>query len=311
MGLLGKDLCDTNDITEEALAELVSCAFSVAEKGPPRNRLKGRRVGLLFLEASTRTRVSFQLAAQALGAEVVSLDPETASVQKGETVVDTVKTLEAEGLDYLVVRAREAFLPHLISRETWLRVINAGDGQHAHPTQALADVLALLSVTEGARWKNRKEVGRWLTGYRVLFTGDVQHSRVFRSVADVFARCGAQIGTATYPTLGLKVAESFPGVARFETLAEGLRWANVVYPLRVQRERLASLPFSSPEEYHQAYGISRLTKGQWLMHCGPMNRGVEVAGRLAYSEQSLILAQVKWGYCGRVALLATMEADRF
>jgi aspartate carbamoyltransferase catalytic subunit len=309
MGLLGKDLCDTSDLTDAAVLRILNGASGSANR-PRKKVLDDRRVGLLFLEASTRTRVSFQEAAQALGADVVVLDPETTSLQKGETVLDTVRTLEAEGLNYLVIRTGTPFLPHLIASETGVRIINAGDGQHAHPTQALADILALLTVqAKRGRRMPKGNLRASLRGIRVLFTGDVRHSRVFRSTTDLLIRCGAVVGTATYPTLGLVSRESFPEVTRFHHLSDGLRWASVVYPLRVQRERMKTPPFASAREYSQAFGTHRLRKEQWLMHCGPFNRGVEVAASLVYSDRSLIMEQVRCGYRIRVALLTLMEVE--
>ncbi|MHA2620465.1 MAG: aspartate/ornithine carbamoyltransferase family protein [bacterium JZ-2024 1] len=309
MGLLKKDLCDTTDLSDSALQMILARAQEV-ERQPLSRVLTGRKIALMFLEPSTRTRISFQMAAEALGAQVVIVDPQTSSVQKGETLLDTVKTLEAEGVHYLVVRCSTAFLPHLLARETRMHVINGGDGQHAHPTQALADVLALARrVAPTQDIGPPSVISRILHDIRILFTGDVRHSRVFRSSADLFRRCGAQIGIATYPTLSCEFCFSFEGTQKFHTLESGLSWADVVYPLRVQKERLADLPFASTEEYYCAFGVKSLRKHQWLMHCGPFNRGVEVSSALVYSEQSLIGDQVRCGYLTRVALLAEMEAE--
>lgn len=311
MGLLKKDLCDTGDLSNEGLAEVLTRGLRFRETVSA-NPLLGKYVGLLFLEASTRTRVSFQMASEALGARVIIVDPETASLQKGETILDTVKTLEAEGLDYLVMRTSAPFLPHLIARQTSLRIINAGDGQHSHPTQALADVLALSSAKDPTKNEVRpEELPSLLSGFRITFTGDVRHSRVFRSTADLLSRCGAIVGVCTYGTLGLRYADSFPGIHSWDTPPQRLEnYIDVVYPLRVQMERLKSLPFGSLEEYRATCGTTHLAEGQWLMHCGPFNRNVEVSGELVYSEKSLILEQVKWGYRARVGLMAAMEADK-
>ncbi len=297
--------------------------------------LKGRTVVTLFYEPSTRTEISFELAGKRLGAEVVRCDVERSSVKKGESLVDSVQTLEALGADAIVLRHPSSGAPYLASR--WIRcaVINAGDGMHEHPTQGLLDLLTV-----------RQRKGR-IAGLRVAIVGDILHSRVVRSAMWGFTRLGATVTLvgppallprfSLYPSpLGGKGAQKipsplggegtacpepersewfrgdgdgqFPRVTMTSSLEDGLQDADVVIALRLQLERQQHCPMSSPGEYARAYAVTPATLAAarpdaLVMHPGPMNLGVEISAAAAYGPQSVISAQVANGVAVRMAVL--------
>lgn len=261
-----------------------------------RSMLEREVVGLAFYEASTRTRVSFELAAKALGATVVDLLIAASSVVKGESLVDTMRTLERTGVTTVVLRHGEAGAPYLAARTTGLRVVNAGDGTHAHPTQALSDALTL-----------REALGS-LEGRTVAIVGDVAHSRVARSNLHSLVALGARVRLGG-PREWVAGFESWPGVAVAGSLEEALDGAEAVMALRVQVERLSEA-ISHPE-YTRAWRLDEermrlAAPGAWVLHPGPTNEGVEITAGLASGARSLIGRQVENGVPVRMAVLATI-----
>ncbi|HEY6399027.1 MAG TPA: aspartate carbamoyltransferase catalytic subunit [Solirubrobacteraceae bacterium] len=253
--------------------------------------LRGRTVVNLFYEASTRTSSSFELAAKRLSADVVSIRSAGSSVEKGESLKDTVQTLSAYDPAAIVIRSPHVGAAQLIAGWTTAAVINAGDGKHEHPTQALLDVFTL-----------RRQLGS-LENTRIWIVGDVLHSRVARSNILAFRRMGAQVTVCAPPTLTPRGVESL-GCEATPTL-DGLAEADVIYVLRMQQERMREAFVPSLREYAERYQINsaRLHPGQLVMHPGPVNRGVELSGEVIDSQQALIGAQVKAGVAVRMALL--------
>jgi aspartate carbamoyltransferase catalytic subunit len=253
--------------------------------------LRGRTVLNLFYEASTRTRSSFELAAKRLSADVVNFSASGSSVEKGESLKDTVLTFSAHKPDAIVIRTPWSGAAELVSRWTPAAIVNAGDGKHQHPTQALLDVHTL-----------RSRLGS-LDGLRIWIVGDVLHSRVARSNITAFRRMGAEVTVAGPPTLIPRDIETL-GCKVSYTL-DGLGEADVVYALRMQLERMHGVWVPSLREYARRYQIdgSRLRPGQLLMHPGPVNRGVELSAEVVDSPQALITAQVAAGVVVRMAVL--------
>ncbi|MBA2389317.1 MAG: aspartate carbamoyltransferase catalytic subunit [Geodermatophilaceae bacterium] len=257
--------------------------------------LRGRTVVNLFYEDSTRTRISFELAAKRLSADVINFSAKGSSVSKGESLKDTALTLEAMGADAVVVRHSMSGAPHRLA--LWVRgcVVNAGDGTHEHPTQALLDAYTM-----------RSRLGR-LEGLRVTIVGDVLHSRVARSNVLLLATLGAEVTLVAPPTLLPVGIETWPVEVAFD-LDGALPKADVVMMLRVQRERMAESYFPSPREYSRRYGLdatrmAMLPDDAIVMHPGPMNRGMEIAAEVADSVRSTIVEQVRNGLSVRMAVL--------
>jgi aspartate carbamoyltransferase catalytic subunit len=260
--------------------------------------LRGRRVLNLFYEASTRTRSSFELAAKTLSAEVINFVSSGSSVEKGESLKDTVQTLSAYRPDLIVVRTPHVGAAELVARWSPAAVVNAGDGKHEHPTQALLDVYTL-----------RERLGA-LDGARIWIVGDVLHSRVARSDILAFAKLGARVTVCGPPTLIPRGMEALGCEVRY-TL-DGLAEADVVYALRMQRERMTESFVPSLREYAARYQIDgrRLGARQILMHPGPVNRGVELAAEVIDSPQAVIGQQVAAGVVVRMAVLYELLAGR-
>ena len=258
--------------------------------------LRGKMVVNIFFEPSTRTRVSFELAEKLLGADAVNWSASGSSTKKGETLRDTAWTLEAMGADAVVIRHGMAGAPwYLKSKLKRASVFNAGDGAHAHPTQALLDVYTL-----------RKRLGS-LDGRRVTIIGDVLHSRVVRSNAQAFTTLGASVVLSGPRTLMPREVEALPATYEPDP-GRAVEGADAVYLLRIQKERADQGLFPSEDEYHRRYGadqklLARAKEGAFVMHPGPMNRGVEIASVLADGPESLILDQVRSGVAVRMALL--------
>lgn len=258
--------------------------------------LRGRSVVNLFFEASTRTRVSFEIAAKRLGADIVSISAQGSSVSKGESLVDTLNTLVAMRPDAIVMRHSASGAPHFLSRHLPTPIVNAGDGAHEHPTQALLDARTIMDHC------NR------LDGLRVAIIGDIAHSRVARSNIHLLSKFGADIvlcGPA--PLLPRELARIAPGVSLEHCIETAIRDADVIMMLRVQLERLHE-PAMPAGEYFRFYGLSlehvSLAKpGAIVMHPGPMNRGREIASEVADSKSSVILNQVENGIAVRMAVL--------
>lgn len=295
-----KDLLDIQSLTDEEITFVLENAVPFKDlfrrsvkKVPP---LKGRTMLTLFYEPSTRTRSSFEVAASRLSADVTHFDVESSSVVKGESVLDTVETLEAMKVDYIVVRHKQAGIPNLIAKNTAASVINAGDGWHAHPTQALLDAFTL------------REIFKDLRGARTLIVGDIQHSRVARSTSLLLRRLGMHVA---YLAPGSLMPREVPReVAQFGNWTDALEWKpDVVYLLRVQTERLDEPFFPSAAEYHKNYGLTDARvqilreRGIYVMHPGPVNRGVEITDKGMDYERSLINAQVENGIAVRMSVL--------
>jgi aspartate carbamoyltransferase catalytic subunit len=258
--------------------------------------LRGRMVLNLFYEASTRTRSSFELAAKRLSADVVNFAASGSSVEKGESLKDTVLTLSAHKPDAIVLRTPWAGATELVSRWSSAAIVNAGDGKHEHPTQALLDVYTL-----------QRRLGS-IEGSSIWIVGDVAHSRVARSNVLAFQRMGAKVTLAGPPTLIPRGIEQLGCEVRYEL--DELHTADVVYALRMQNERMHEAWVPSLREYAAWYQINgrRLSPSQVLMHPGPVNRGVELSGEVVDSPQAVITAQVEAGVVVRMAVLYELLA---
>jgi aspartate carbamoyltransferase catalytic subunit len=289
-------LLSIEDLDREAIERIVAQAARFAEVSDREIKkvpaLRGRMVLNLFYEASTRTRSSFELAAKRLSADVVNFAVSGSSVEKGESLKDTVLTLSAHKPDAIVLRTPWAGAAELVSRWCGAAIVNAGDGKHEHPTQALLDVYTL-----------RERLGG-IDGASIWIVGDVAHSRVARSNIIAFQRMGARVTVAGPPTLIPREIEALGCEVRY-TLEE-LPTADVVYALRMQRERMSETSWvPSLREYASWYQINgrRLSPRQVLMHPGPVNRGVELSGEVVDSPQAVIAEQVQAGVVVRMAVL--------
>jgi aspartate carbamoyltransferase catalytic subunit len=295
-----RHLLSIDDLDRGGIERILDRAVSFAEvtgreiKKVP--ALRGRTVVNLFYESSTRTSSSFELAAKRLSADVVSVRSAGSSVDKGESLRDTVQTLSAYDPAAIVIRSPHAGAAQLVAGWTDAAVVNAGDGKHEHPTQALLDVFTL-----------RQRLGT-LEGLSIWIVGDVMHSRVARSDMLAFQRMGARVTLSGPPTLIPRGIESL-GVT-VEPSLENLREADVVYVLRMQHERMQEAYVPSLREYAARYqiGLPRLRSGQLVMHPGPVNRGVEMSADAIDSDVSLIEAQVKAGVAVRMAVLYELLA---
>jgi len=286
----------------DTAAELASVADRPIKKLPT---LRGRTVVNLFYEDSTRTRTSFEAAAKRLSADVINFSAKGSSVAKGESLKDTALTLEAMGSDAIVVRHPASGAPRRLADWTSGRVINAGDGTHEHPTQALLDAFTIRQRLVGPDQR-----GKGLDGVRVTIVGDVLHSRVARSNVLLLDTLGAEVTVVAPPTLMPWAIESWPCKASYDLDAE-LRKSDVVMMLRVQQERMSAAFFPTVREYRRRYGLDTgrmalLPEHAIVMHPGPMNRGVEIAAEVADSPRSTIVAQVANGVTVRMAVLYLM-----
>ena len=280
--------------------------------------LRGLTVVNLFNEDSTRTRTSFEAAAKRLSADVINFSAKGSSVAKGESLKDTALTLEAMGADAVVIRHQASGAPRRLTSWVSGRVINAGDGTHEHPTQALLDAFTMRQRLSGpgagtsgvgpASGADRR--GQGLDGIRVTIVGDVLHSRVARSNVLLLSTLGAQVTLVAPPTLMPHAVETWPCRASYDLDAE-LRKSDVVMMLRVQQERMTAAYFPTVREYRRRYGLDAgrmalLPEHAIVMHPGPMNRGVEIAAEVADSSRSTIVAQVANGVTVRMAVLYLM-----
>jgi aspartate carbamoyltransferase catalytic subunit len=279
--------------------ELASLADRPIKKLPT---LRGRTVVNLFYEDSTRTRISFEAAAKRLSADVINFSAKGSSVAKGESLKDTALTLEAMGADAVVIRPGASGAAHRLAG--WVRgsVLNAGDGTHEHPTQALLDAFTIRRRLRGAEAR-----GTGLDGLRVTIVGDVLHSRVARSNVLLLSTLGAEVTLAAPPTLLPLAVGSWPCAVSYDLDSE-LPKSDVVMMLRVQQERMTAAYFPSVREYSRRYGLdtarmARLPGHAIVMHPGPMNRGVEIAAEVADSVRSTIVEQVANGVTTRMAVL--------
>jgi aspartate carbamoyltransferase catalytic subunit len=263
--------------------------------------LRGKSVINLFFEASTRTRTSFELAGKRLSADVVNISASTSSVTKGETLLDTAKTLEAMQPDVLVIRHSASGAPHYVSERVRCAVVNAGDGTHEHPTQALLDALTI------------RRAKKTLEKLVVTICGDVAHSRVARSNALLLRLFGTEVRVVGPRTLMPAEVESL-GVRAFDRLEPALEGADVVMVLRIQQERLGGAMLPTLREYSKTFGISPRTLAYAkpdaiVMHPGPMNRGVEIDPAIADHARSVILDQVEAGVAVRMAVLYLLAGE--
>jgi aspartate carbamoyltransferase catalytic subunit len=281
----------TRDDVERVLDTASSLAASIDREVKKLPTLRGRTVVNLFYESSTRTLASFELAAKRLSADTMSIRSAGSSVDKGESLKDTALTLAAYDPDVIVMRHPSIGAPQLVARLTDAHVVNAGDGKHQHPTQALLDLYAI-----------REALGR-LDGVRVAIVGDVLHSRVARSLVQALTLVGGETVLVGPPTLVPRGIEGRGCEISHRISAIGD--ADVVYVLRMQRERMGEAFVPSLREYTALYGITpaRVRAGQVVMHPGPMNRGIEIDPRVADSEQALVTDQVRAGLVVRMAVL--------
>jgi aspartate carbamoyltransferase catalytic subunit len=302
----GSGLLGIEDLSREEIQAILDRARDFQPRGDESFRkfdlLKGKMVVNLFFEASTRTRTSFEIAARRLGADAVSITAQASSVSKGESLVDTLNTLAAMRPDAIIMRHAASGAPHFLQRHMETPIINAGDGTHEHPTQALLDARTILdritTLDSGARLEDLK----------VAIIGDIAHSRVARSNVHLLSRFGSRIvlcGPASL--LPFELARIAPGVTLTNDMNEAIREADVIMMLRVQLERQHEASFPA-NEYFQFYGLRlehlRLAKPEVIgMHPGPINRGREISSEVADSQRSAILNQVENGIAVRMAVL--------
>jgi aspartate carbamoyltransferase catalytic subunit len=292
-----RSLLGTDQLSSAQINSYLKLARQMDPRKPPL-LLRGKRVVLLFYEASTRTRTSFEFAAKALGATTTLITSSSSSIEKGESLIDTGWTISALGADAIVMRHPNSGAPYLLARHSPVPVINAGDGLHQHPSQALLDALTI---------SNHKKN---LKGLRVVIVGDVFHSRVARSNAHLLSRMGAEVVFCGPPDLVPDISAAIaPGVAACHNLDTALRGADVVMSLRVQQERLAGKQISV-QDYVERYQIDsrrmKLAKADAiLLHPGPIIRGMELTSQVADGPQSRVLEQVANGVKMRMAILAT------
>jgi len=299
MPLDKKDILDIASLSKDDIHLILDTAESMREiserpiKKVP--TLRGKTVVLFFYEPSTRTKLSFDIAAKRLSADSLSLSANMSSLTKGETLLDTAKNIEAMKPDVVVLRHSYSGAPHFLAQRIKASVINAGDGTHAHPSQALLDLLTV-----------RRHKGQ-LEGLKVAIIGDIAHSRVARSNCEGFAKMGAQVVLAGPRTMMPHGIEAL-GASVMPTVEDAVRDADVVMMLRIQKERLKHFTMSTEREYARHFGLNRVRaalarKDAVIMHPGPINRGVELSPDVADGPQAVILDQVTNGVAVRMALL--------
>ena len=297
-----KHLLSVNDLTAEDVVRILDTAESFREVGTRVIKkvpaLRGRTIVNLFYENSTRTRISFELAAKRLSADVINFSTGGSSVAKGESLKDTALTLQAMGADAIVIRHSSSGSPHQLTKWVKGSVLNAGDGTHEHPTQALLDLYTI-----------RERLGR-IEGLRTAIIGDVLHSRVARSLSFGLVKMGADVTLVGPPTLVPPEAPAW-GVQVSHEIDSVLPKLDVCYMLRVQRERQRQQYFPSVREYARLFGLTRervgmLPEGALIMHPGPMNRGIEIESDVADLPRAVIEEQVTNGIAIRMALLYLM-----
>ncbi len=300
--VISKNLLGLENTRREEIALILKTAQQFKEvlsrPIPKVPTLRGKTIVNLFFESSTRTRISFELAEKRLSADTISFTTSGSSVSKGETLKDTVRNIEAMKIDMVVIRHQSAGTPHMLANMIEAGVINAGDGQHEHPTQALLDMMTL-----------KDKFGK-LDGLKVALVGDIQHSRVARSNIHGLKAMGARVAICGPSTLLPRDhREAFGNdVEVFTNVDEAIRWADVLNVLRLQLERQRNGLFPSLREYAAYFGINRARleaakKSVVIMHPGPINRGVELDNDIADSEYSMILDQVTNGVAVRMAVL--------
>lgn len=302
-----KHLLGIKDLSPEVIKEILNTASSFKDvlkrdiKKVP--TLRGKTVVNLFFEPSTRTRTSFELAEKRMSMDVLNFSVPTSSVVKGESLLDTIKTIEAYGIDFMVIRHSSSGVPHLVSSYTGASVINAGDGINEHPTQALLDAFTII-----------EKKGR-IEGLEIAIIGDILHSRVARSNIHCLSKLGARLRLIGPPTLipqGLSSGLGIPDLNIFYSMEDGLKDVDVIMMLRIQMERQVRGFFPSRDEYFRLWGLTqdRLSLARSdaiIMHPGPMNRGVEIASDVADGPRSVILDQVTNGIAIRMAVMYMLQ----
>lgn len=297
--MIGQDLLGMKDLPREEIERILDTADHMCEIGDREVKkvptLRGRTIVNLFFEPSTRTKASFEIAGKRLSADVINFSASSSSLTKSESLLDTARTLDAMDPDAVVVRHKVAGVPQRIADVLEAPVINAGDGAHEHPTQALLDCFTVRQVK-----------GR-IDGLTVTIIGDILHSRVARSNIYAFRRLGAEVRVAAPPPMIPPFIESL-GVKAYTSLPEALDGADVVMSLRIQNERLAGAFFPSVREYSATFGLDRsklrfAKDDAIVMHPGPVNRGVELSHDLTDHRPSVILDQVRNGVALRMAVL--------
>jgi aspartate carbamoyltransferase catalytic subunit len=301
-----KDLLGLEDLSADEIVSILDTARTFREvldrPIPKVPSLRGLTAANLFFEASTRTRLSFELAEKRLSADTVNFQTSGSSVSKGETLKDTARNIEAMGIHLVVIRHQASGAPHYLARNLNAGVINAGDGTHEHPTQGLLDIFTI-----------RERRGK-IAGLRVAIIGDIMHSRVARSNIWGLTKLGASVTVAGPPTMMPLEVERF-GVKVAKSVDEAIEGADVVNILRIQLERQRSTLYSSLREYARVYGVTsrRLLLAKpdvTVMHPGPMNRGVEIAQDVADGKHSVILEQVTNGVAVRMAVLYLLAGHK-
>ena len=300
MALKTKDLLGLREISREEIEEILNMAETMKKVvvGPTKktSHLQGKSIITLFYENSTRTRLSFELASKYMSAVAANISASSSSVKKGETLIDTGKTIDMMGTDVIIMRHPMSGAPHIMAKHVKASVINAGDGTNEHPTQGLLDMLTIREKKGG------------FEGLKVAVVGDVVHSRVARSNIYGLSKMGAKVVLAGPPTLLPAPGCELPGVEYCQHVEDAVRDADVVMALRIQLERQKKGLFPSVREYARFFGIDtnmlQLARPDALvMHPGPMNRGVEISSYVADSDQSAINEQVTNGVAVRMALL--------
>jgi len=301
-----KDLVGLDELSAEEIVHILDTAETFKEVSTRSIKkvpaLRGKVVALMFFEDSTRTRMSFELAASRLSADVLLFTSRGSSVTKGETTIDTVRNVEAMGVDIFVIRHGQSGAPHMLARKVAASIVNAGDGQHEHPTQALLDMFTI-----------RQRLGR-LAGLRIAVVGDIAHSRVARSNIIGLRKLGAEVVVVGPPTLVPSAIRAM-GCEISHSLDDILPRVDVINMLRVQFERFSSNLFPSVREYSRLYGmnadrLANCRKDVLIMHPGPINRGMELTSEVADGPNSCILQQVTNGLAVRMAVLYLVSRGR-
>ena len=303
-----KHLLSINDLSENEAIAILDTAVELARvSDAPMKKLptlRGRTIVNLFAEDSTRTRISFEAAAKRLSADVINFSAKGSSVSKGESLKDTAQTLQAMGADAVIIRHQASGAPHRLASSEWMSgtVINAGDGTHEHPSQALLDSYTLR--------KHLMHGSKDLKGLHVAIVGDILHSRVARSDVLLLSKLGAVVTVVAPPTLLPVGIESWPTKVSYD-FDDVIAQADAIMMLRVQSERMQELYFPNAREYSRYFGLNsdrvkRMKKDSIIMHPGPMNRGLEITADVADSARSVIVEQVSNGVSVRMAILYTL-----
>ena len=305
MQLKNKDLLGIEQLSIDEILSIIETARSFQEVATRTVKkvptLRGKTVINLFFESSTRTRTSFEIAGKRLSADVINISQSGSAVEKGESLLDTAKNLEAMGPDIIVCRHKASGAPHILAKHLKSSVINAGDGAHEHPTQALLDMMTILD------YKKKIE------GLKVAIVGDIAHSRVARSNIIALKKIGAKVTVVGPCSMIPKEVEKL-GVKVSHDLCSGIENTDVIMMLRIQKERLGLTPFPTLREYARLYGLNlaklkSAKKDVTIMHPGPVNRGVEIDSEVADGPYSVILDQVANGVAIRMAVLYLLSGE--